>query len=720
MNKTYIIYSTILVTVLLLAGMLIGFRIDSNKTPGEDTAVNKPMVFSAVKDVKVNDSFWSPKLALWSDVTVNDIFNKFEGQYDEESRRDLLNEYKKLGRTRDAFRNFDIVAQGKRGVGQPQHEGPPWYDGLVYETIRGAADFLIQFPDKKTEERIDAYIDRIEAAQNSEGDGYINTYTMLAEPKHRWGTNGGFERYQHDVYNSGALIEAAVHYYNATGKTRLLNIAVKCANYICKVMGPAPKLNIIPAHALPEEAMMKLYWLFKNNPVLKSKISEKVNEDDYYDMAKFWIEYRGKHCGLPVWNVWSQAECEKWIKDNTYSDPKYGNHSRPSWGLYNQDSVSVFQQKTIEGHAVRATLFGTCVTTVALENNDPSYIEASSAIWDNMVGRRMHVTGGCGSFRYEEMFGPDYVLPSDGYLETCAAVGSAFFSGRMAELHGDGKYFDAFERSLYNNVLSGISLSGDHYSYENPLIGEGVERWNWHSCPCCPPMFLKIVGELPRYIYSKESNSIYINLFIGSEAKIMLDNGQEVLVKQTTGYPWEGRIEINIEPTTKKEFTVKVRIPGWAQSSENPYGLYISKVKSGAGIKVNGKKTALNITRGYVNITRIWAKGDVIELNLPMEPRFVYANEKVQNLKGMAVLASGPIVYGLEKFDNPELSSYKIDINSPVNMTYKNDVLNGVNIITGKAFTGKGAEVEFKAVPFNTLNNRMPGNDFKVWVPVQE
>jgi DUF1680 family protein len=713
------IYSAILLIVLLMAGLFIGFRIDSNESPGKAATVNKTMVYPAVKDVKINDSFWSPKLHLWNDVTVNDIFNKFEGGYDVESQSGLLNDFKKKGRTQNAFRNFDIVAEGKRGVGGQQHEGPPWYDGLVYETIRGASDFLVQFPDKKTEEKIDAYIGRIEAAQNSEGDGYINTYTMLAEPQHRWGLNGGFERYQHDVYNSGALMEAAVHYYNATGKTRLLNVAVKCANYICKVIGPAPKLNIIPGHALPEEAIMKLYWLFRNNPVLKSKMSEKVNEDEYYAMAQFWIENRGNNCGLPVWNVWSQKECEKWIKDNTYSDPKYGDHSRPSWGSYNQDSVSVFQQKTIEGHAVRATLFGTGVTTVALENRDPRYVEASSALWDNMVGRRMYITGGCGSFRYEEMFGPDYVLPSDGYLETCAAVGSVFFSGRMAELHGEGKYFDAFERTLYNNVLSGISLSGDHYTYENPLVGKGIKRWNWHGCPCCPPMFLKIVGELPRYIYSKEGSSIYINLFIGSEAKIALDNSQEVLVKQTTRYPWEGHIVINIEPKTEKEFTVKVRIPGWAQGTENPYGLYLSKVKSEPGIKVNGKKTTLKTVNGYVNITRIWAKGDIIELDLPMEPRVVYANEKVENLKGMVALASGPIVYGLEEVDNPELNSCKIEINSQIKMTYKNEVLNGVNIITGEAFTAKGLNVQFTAVPFSTLNNRMPGNAFKVWMPVQ-
>jgi DUF1680 family protein len=231
-------------------------------------------------------------------------------------------------------------------------------------------------------------------------------------------------------------------------------------------------------------------------------------------------------------------------------------------------------------------------------------------------------------------------------------------------------------------------------------------------------MFLKITSELPGYIYSKEGSSIYINLFIGSEAKMTLENGQEVLVKQTTKYPWEGHIAINIEPATEKEFTVKVRIPGWAQGKENPYGLYTSEIKSKTGIKVNGKKAALKINKGYVNISRIWSKGDVIELNLPMEPRFVYANEKVGNLKGMVVLASGPIVYALEKVDNPELNSYRLDINSPVNMTYKNDVLNGVNIITGKAYTEKGVKADFTAVPFSTLNNRMPGNAFKVWVPI--
>jgi DUF1680 family protein len=704
--------ATMLLACLLMSYKPVGYEKPAKEIPGSILHVNK-----AVKDVIINDAFWSPKLKLWSNVTVNDVLNKFEGNYDiNNARKGLADDYKRLGRTRNALLNFDLVAQGKRGI--KQHDGPEWYDGLIYESIRGASDFLIRYPDKKIEAKIDGYIDRIEAAQNSVGDGYINTHTLLVEPEHRWGLKGGFERGQHDVYNSGALIEAAVHYYMATGKTRLLNVAIRCANNICREIGPAPKLNVIPGHALAEEAMMKLYWLFRDHPDLKNKMSEKVNEKDYYDMAKFWIESRGHNCGLPKWNIWSYQECDKWIKTYGLSDPEY-KKCRPSWGKYDQDSLPFEQQKTIEGHAVRATLFATGVTTVALENKDSRYVETSSALWDNMVGKRMYLTGGVGAFRNEEMFGPDYIVPSDGYCETCAAVGSGFFSSRMAELHGEGKYVDEFERTLYNNVLSGISLTGDHYAYENSLVGQDIKRWNWHECPCCPPMFLKLVSELPEYIYSQEGNAIFVKLFIGSEAKIKFDNGQNVLVKQTTNYPWEGHITINIEPSIEKEFAVKVRIPGWAQGIENPYGLYKSKVKSKASIKINGKDIALKIADGFVSITRKWAKGDVIDLTLPIEPRFVFANEKVKNLSGMVAMASGPLVYGLEEFDNPGLNSYKIDVNTPIKINFKKDVLNGVNVITGMTITDKGTKVMFTAVPSNTLNNRNPGNAFKVWMPVK-
>lgn len=721
MSKKYRIKTGTLLLVLLLSSLLIGCKLKIDKVLKEDVSEITPEVNTDVTDVKINDSFWGPKLRLWSDVTVNDVFNKFEGHYDITPDRGdprLIREYKEIGRTRSALHNFDLVAQGKRGIGQM--DGVTFHDGLFHMAISGASSLLIQFPNKKIEERIDGYVKRIEAAQNSIGNGFISTSTMLLDPEHPFGFNGGNESRQRDISNQGRLIDGAVNYYLATEKTELLDVAVKSANYMCKEIGPAPKKNIVPHHAGPEEAIMRLYLLFKDNPDLKNKMSVEVKENDYYDMARFWVESRGDHCGFPLWGTWSRDECTQWITDSKYLDPKFGNHSRPTWGLNAQDSISVFKIKTIEGHAVRATLLGFGIATIAKENKDPRYIEASSTWWDNMVGKRMNITGGVGSIASAERFAPDYVLPTNGYMETCAGVGSGFFSQHMAELFGDGKYIDELERVLYNVVLAGISLSGDHYYYQNPMVGEGIKRWDWHTCPCCPPMFLKIVGELPKYIYSKGSNSIYINLFIGSEAKIKLNDGQDILVKQITNYPWEGQTSINIEPSIENEFTVKVRIPGWAQGIENPYGLYKSEIKSKVSIKVNGKKTALKIDKGYVAISRKWAKGDVIELNLPIEPRFVFANEKVENLSGLVTLASGPIVYGLEEFDNPELNSYKIDINSPINITYKNDVLNGVNILTGKALTDKGAMVKFTAIPYSTLNNRNPGNAFKVWMPAQE
>ncbi|MQY78645.1 MAG: glycoside hydrolase family 127 protein, partial [Bacteroidetes bacterium] len=502
---------------------------------------------------------------------------------------------------------------------------------------------------------------------------------------------GGRLSYQHDVYNAGMLIEAAVHYYKATGKVKLLNVAIKFANYMCDEIGPAPRKNVVPAHSGPEEALMKLYWLFNKNPGAKEKMVVPVNENQYYDLVRFWIEGRGNH------------------------------YNRPSWGEYAQDSISVFEQKTIEGHAVRATLFATGLATTALENRNPRYIEASSTLWDNMIGKRMFITGGVGAIARGERFGPDYFLPNNAYLETCAAVGAGFFSQRMNELTGNGKYMDEFERVLYNNVLSAVSQSGDHYSYENPLIAENYARWSWHYCPCCPPMFLKMVSALPGFIYSYDSGAIYINLFIGSEAKIKFNDSQVVLLKQSTHYPWDGKISLKVEPDTKKEFSLKVRIPGWAQGIENPYGLYYSEINTSVKLSINGKFLNVNPTNGYVAITRKWRKGDVIELTLPMEPRLVHAHDSVENLKNMVALASGPLVYCFEGYDNHGLADLKIDINSPMKIKYNSNILNGVNMIEGRALvnnsTNSSNRVIISAIPFYSVGNRKPGSFYKVWIP---
>lgn len=659
---------------------------------------NSGIEFVSVEEVTVDDAFWRPKFDQWRQVTANDVFDKFESKHIHDAAE------REAG---DTFRNFDLVAEGKRDIGH--HAGAPWFDGLVYETIRGLSDFMAAYPDPRMEARIDGYIERIARAQASETDGFLNTWTQLMESDHRWGENGGMLRWQHDVYNAGMLVEAGIHYYNATGKTALLEVATRFANMMYDTIGPEPKKNVVPAHSGPEEPLVKLYWLYKSEPELAAGMGVPVDADNYLELAEFFIENRGRHVGFPLWGTWGGREAERWIRAAEYDDAKYGTHRRPTWGDYAQDSIPVFQQHTIEGHAVRATLLATGIATAALENGSSDYVDVVTRLWDNMVGRRMFITGGVGAVHFDEKFGPDYFLPTDAYLETCAAVGAGFFSQRMNQLTGDGKYMDELERVIYNSLLTGISLSGVHYTYQNPLNADKHGRWEWHSCPCCPPMFLKMTSAIPGFIYSRKGNNLYVNLFIGSETAMQVDGKTDVALKQQTDYPWDGDVTISVDPAKAAFFTLNVRIPGWAVGVENPYGLYSSDLEADVELKVNGESVAVNPVDGYVAIERKWAKGDKVELSLPMQPRLVKANDKVEQLRGMAAIASGPMVYCLEDYDNKQLADLKLDTSASMTLTHRADVLNGMNVITDK---------NFSAIPYYAVGNREEGKPYKVWIPM--
>ena len=615
-----------------------------------------------LRQVTVSDDFWSPRMEQWSTVTANDMLDKFE--------RDGI------------LKNFDEVAAGKRDIGW--HAGPPWYDGLTYETIRGISDMLVLRPDAALESRLDTIVSHIIAAQASEPTGYINTYTQLNCNHQRWGKNGGKLRWQHDVYNSGCLVEAGIHFYRATGKTNLLEAATKLANYMYDIMGAAPKWNVIPGHAQPEEALIKLYQLYRDEPGLASRLNVPVDAVHYKELAEFWIEQRGHFGGEePV--------------------------GRPSEKAYGQDSIPIFEQQTIEGHAVRATLLMTGVTAAAIENQDPRYIESVKRLWGNMAGQRWFITGGVGAVHFDEKFGPDKYLPTDAYLETCAAVGAGFFSQRMNELTGQALYMDEYERALYNNVLTGISLSGDHYTYQNPLNAEHHARWEWHGCPCCPPMFMKYMGAMPGYIYATKANALYINLFTGSKAQLDLD-GCPVVVSQETGYPWKGRTTVTLSPSKPQSFELRIRIPGWAMGVENPFGLYESSVEGRPVITVCGEEIPLKVVDGYAVIRRKWHEGDQVTLELPMVPRRITAHPDVKQLQGKVALAYGPMVYCIEEVDNDGFDGV-IPEDISLEASFEPGLLGGIVTITGR----KDGRELFKAIPYYSVGNRIPGAGYTTW-----
>ncbi|MBS1802367.1 MAG: glycoside hydrolase family 127 protein [Acidobacteria bacterium] len=642
-----------------------------------------------IEKVAIDDKFWSAKRNTWQQVTIRDCFAKFETYQT------------------GTFNNFDRVTAGEHG----NHAGDPWWDGLIYEMIRGSADFLRSHPDPELERQIDGYISRIAAAAAVNPQGYINTYTTLVEPGHEWGLNGGLQLWQHEIYNLGALVDAGVHYYRATGKTQLLAVGIKIANYMAEFMGPPPKKNLVPCHPLPEEAMVRLYELFKEQPDLRAKIDLPVHEDDYFHLAEFWIENRGNNIGKPDWK--NQKASEQFVRNQEYGT------GRPSWGTYAQDDASVFEQKDIHGHAVRATLLCTGIAAAARVNDDERYRETAVRLWENMVYRRMHITGGVGSYAQEEKFGPDYALPNDAYNETCAAVGAGFFHHNMNMAFGQARFADELERVLYNGALSGVSLHGDRYFYENPLEAtRSRERWSWHNCPCCPPMFLKMMGALPSYIYATDDDGAYVNLFIGSRAKVAV-KGTKVSIRQDTEYPWKGAVRIAVDPEGPATFALMLRVPAWC---------------NGETVKLNGRaiSTAQRV-RGYVRIERTWNPNDVVDFDMPMPIRQVFANPLIAANVGRCAIMRGPLVYCVESVDNPgRITELLMMHPAPIKENFDESMLKGVVVLRAQGATahpqedvlystsrqlGANTSAVITAVPYYSNANRGPV-DMAVWLPV--
>lgn len=638
---------------------------EKNIHPAHDYPV-KPVPFTAVH---VNDMFWAPKIETNRKVTIPFAFDKCE--------------------TTGRVANFIRAAETLRGEpNDGKLPGYPFDDTDIYKVIEGASYTLSVSPDSKLEAYVDSLIAKIAAAQ--EPDGYIYTArTINPKAPHKW---SGSERWQleevnsHELYDLGHLYEAAVAYYQATGKRSLLDIALKSADLLDQTFGPGKKA-IWPGHQITEMGLVKLYRVTGN--------------EKYLDLAKFMLDVRGQ-----------------------------GPHGGRE---YNQSQEPVIDQTEAVGHAVRATYMYSGMADVAAMTGDVSYVKAIDRIWQNVVGKKLYVTGGIGATGAGEAFGKNYELPNlTAYNETCASVGNDFWNERLFLLHGDAKYVDVLERTLYNGLISGVSLDGKLFFYPNPLESRGdYGRSPWFGVACCPGNITRFMASVPGYVYAQEGDTLYVNLYVGSNAEIKLDDGRSLRIRQETRYPWDGAVAISVDPEQSAKYNIKVRIPGWARNEPVPSDLYhfADEVSDSVSLKVNGKTVPIELDKGYVSLSRVWKKGDVIKLNLPMPVRRVLANEQVAADRGRAAIQRGPIVYAAEGADSPDgkVRNLMLPANDHLAAEYQPDLLNGVEVIKGRAialaYDSQGKilkhEQDFTAIPYYAWANRGK-NEMIVWLPDTE
>jgi len=579
--------------------------------------------------VEFNDNFWSSRIETGREVTIPHSFKQSE----------------ETGR----IKNFEIAAGLADGNFCSRY---PFDDSDVYKLIEGASYQLMLQYDPELDRYLDGLIEKISAAQ--ERDGYLYTARTIKNrggkiPLEEWVTDKRWqnEEYAHELYNLGHLYEAAVAHYQATGKKSLLNVALKSADLVLKDFGPG-KVMLPPGHQEIEIGLVKLYRL--------------TGKKKYLDLAEFFLEQRGNEKGHKL------------------------------YGFYSQDHLPVSRQTEAVGHAVRAAYMYSAMADAAALTGDQTYVQALDKIWEDAVFGKIYLTGGIGSTGAWEGFGPPYYLPNaSAYAETCASIANAFWNYRMFLLHGDSKYLDVFERIIYNGVLSGVSLSGDRFFYANPLASFGQhERSPWFGCACCPPNIVRFIPQIGQYVYSISGDRLYVNLYAQSRGVVEMED-MKVDVEQKTEYPWKGEIIIKIHPAKEDDFSVYLRIPGWALGKPIPGGLYYfpEKIETRPLVKVNGQEVVLNLDNGFLPITRKWKPGDTIEVSLPMEPHRVLANDKVRDDQGLVAVQRGPIVYCAEWPDNNgRVSNLLIPDGAAFSTEYLSNLLGGLELvkISGRAY----------------------------------
>lgn len=616
----------------------------------------QPVPFTAVH---LDDTFWAPRIETNRVTTIPYAFGKCE-----ESGR---------------MYNFERAAAVLRGekIKDLKPPGFPFDDTDVYKVLEGASYALAVQPDPAMRAYLDKLIALIASAQ--EPDGYLYTArTIDPDHPHPWSGDKRWvnvEQQSHELYDAGHLFEAAAAHYQATGETNLLCVATKEADLLCRVFGPGTnQLHLWPGHENVEMGLCQLYRVTGN--------------ERYLELAKYFIDVRG---------------------------------TRPGGDDYHQSRIPPVDQTEAVGHAVRAGYLYSGMADVAALTGDTNYIHAIDTIWRNCVGKKLYITGGIGAVPRIEGFGANYYLPNDtAYCETCAAVANDYWNERLFLLHGDAKYMDVFERTLYNGLLSGVSLNGTTFFYPNPLESDGnYERSPWFGCACCPGNITRFLPSVPGYFYAERGNMVYVNLYASGTADITLKDGRKITIEQDTRYPWDGDVKMTVKPDKKSRFTLAVRVPGWARNEPVPGTLYrFAETNSEPVIlTINGRKVSFRIENGFAKLPRMWKPGDEVELVLPMPVRRVLANSNVKADAGRVALERGPIVYCAEWADNPggKVRDLILPDSEQLTAEFEPDLLNGVEVIKGHALNGAGQEQEFTAIPYYAWANRGKG-EMAVWL----
>jgi len=573
--------------------------------------------------------------------------------------------------------NFAVAGRLNPG----KFRGIYFNDSDVFKIVEAASYSLSLSPDAKLEKYFDELIFKIAAAQ--ENDGYL--YTCRTIDPNNLPAHTGQKRWSnlvtsHELYNVGHMYEAGVAHYQATGKRSLLEVCIRNAELIDSVFGQGKRYDP-PGHQEIEIGLVKLYRV--------------TGREKYIQLAKFFLDQRGRA------------------------------NNRKLYGARFQDHKPVTEQTKALGHAVRACYMYSAMADAAALTDDVDYLRAIDTIWENVVSKKLYITGSVGSRHHHEAFGEDYELPNmTAYNETCAAIANAMWNLRMFLLHGDAKYIDILERTIYNGFLSGISLSGDEFFYPNPLASDGKYKFNkkthatrkgWFACSCCPANIVRFIPSLPGYVYALFNDRVYINLFVGGSGTIKMQNNT-VVIRQETLYPWDGDVKLSIEPTKRAEFAICIRIPGWARNKPVPSNLYryLNSNSEKPILKVNGKSLSLNTEKGFAVIRRKWQKGDIINITFPMPVRSVLCNEKVTNNVGRVAIERGPIVYCAEGIDNGG-RALNIVLPDDIEFTveHNKELLGGVTVIRGKANTKK--QKPFMAIPYYAWSHRGVG-EMQVWL----